>query len=119
MSARPTIRDVAREAGVSIATVSRALNDKGDVSVQTRERVQAAARELGYAVDPAARSLGARRTGLVAVVVGDNAGHRDLSLIFFGKVLAAISRRLGRTASSRSCSRNATASAIIASTRRS
>jgi LacI family transcriptional regulator len=96
MSARPTIRDVAREAGVSIATVSRALNDKDDVSVRTRERVQAAARELGYAVDPAARSLGAQRTGLVAVVVGDNAGHRDLSLIFFGKVLAAISRRLGQ-----------------------
>jgi len=96
MSERPTIRDVAREAGVSIATVSRALNDKDDVSVRTRERVQETARELGYAVDPAARSLGSQRTGLVAVVVGDNAGHRDLSLIFFGKVLAAISRRLGQ-----------------------
>ena len=96
MSARPTIRDVAREAGVSIATVSRALNDKDDVSVRTRERVQAAARALGYAVDPAARALGAQRTGLVAVVVGDNAGPRDLSVIFFGKVLAAISRRLSR-----------------------
>jgi LacI family transcriptional regulator, galactose operon repressor len=96
MSDRPTIRDVAREAGVSIATVSRALNDKDDVSVRTRERVQETARELGYAVDPAARSLGSHRTGLVAVVVGDNTGHRDLSLIFFGKVLAAISRRLGQ-----------------------
>jgi LacI family transcriptional regulator len=96
MSGRPTIRDVAREAGVSIATVSRALNDKGDVSTETRERVRQAARRLGYAVDPAARSLGAQHTGLVAVVVGDNAGPRDLSIIFFGKVLAAISRRLGQ-----------------------
>jgi LacI family transcriptional regulator len=96
VSERPTIRDVAREAGVSIATVSRALNDKDDVSVDTRERVREAARHLGYAVDPAARSLGSQRTGLVGVVVGDNAGPRDLSLIFFGKVLAAISRRLGQ-----------------------
>ena len=96
MSDRPTIRDVAHRAGVSIATVSRALNAKDDVSAETRERVQEAARALGYSVDPAARALGSQRTGLVAVVVGDNAGHRDLSLIFFGKVLAAISRRLGQ-----------------------
>src|SRR5262249_45902567 len=96
VSDRPTIRDVAREAGVSIATVSRALNDKDEVSVQTRERVHAAARDLGYAVDPAARSLGSQRTGLVGVVVPPNAGPRDLSLIFFGKVRAAISRRLGQ-----------------------
>jgi LacI family transcriptional regulator len=96
MSGRPTIHDVAREAGVSIATVSRALNDRGDVSVATRERVRKVARDLDYTVDPAARALGSQHTRLVGVVVGDNAGHRDLSLIFFGKVLAAISRRLGQ-----------------------
>ncbi len=97
MSARPTIKDVAERAGVSIATVSRALNDKGDVSVQTRERVREVARSVGYSADPAARSLATQKTRLVAVVVGDNAGHRDLSLIFFGKVLAAISRRLAQS----------------------
>jgi len=94
VSERPTIRDVAERAGVSIATVSRALNDKGDVSVETRERVRKVARSVGYSADPAARSLATQKTHLVAVVVGDNAGHRDLSLVFFGKVLAAISRRL-------------------------
>src|SRR3954452_17301496 len=96
VSGRPTSHDVTREAGVSIATVSRALNDRGDVSVATRERVRKIASDLDYTVDPAARALGSQHTRLVGVVVGDNAGHRDLSLIFFGKVLAAISRRLGQ-----------------------
>lgn len=94
MSPRPTIRDVAEQAGVSIATVSRVLNERADVSSETRERVREVARSVGYSADPAARALATQKTRLVAVVVGDNAGHRDLSLLFFGKVLAAISRRL-------------------------
>jgi LacI family transcriptional regulator, galactose operon repressor len=97
VSHRPTIRDVAERAGVSIATVSRVLNDRADVSRETRERVREVAREVGYSADPAARALASQRTRLVAVVVGDNAGHRDLSLVFFGKVLAAISRRLSHS----------------------
>lgn len=96
MSARPTIRDVAQKAGVSIATVSRVLNDKGDVRSTTRDRVHEAASELGYHVDSVGRALSSQRTRLIGVLVGDNAGHRDLSLMFFGKVLAAISRRLGQ-----------------------
>jgi LacI family transcriptional regulator len=97
MTNRPTIKDVAERAGVSIATVSRALNDKGDVSGETREHVREVARSIGYTPDRVARSLASQRTRLVAVVVGDNAGHRDLSLIFFGKVLASISRRLSQS----------------------
>jgi LacI family transcriptional regulator, galactose operon repressor len=97
VSDRPTIKDVAERAGVSIATVSRALNDKGDVSTDTRDRVRRVASEVGYSADPAARSLVTHKTRLVAVVVGDNAGHRDLSLVFFGKVLAAISGRLAQS----------------------
>ena len=97
MSSRTTIRDVAQRAGVSIATVSRVLNAKGDVSAATRERVEVAASELGYAADPVARALVSHRTRLVGVVVGDNAGYRDLSLIFFGRVLSAISRRLAQS----------------------
>lgn len=96
MSRRPTIRDVAEQAGVSIATVSRVLNNRADVSVETREKVREVARSVGYTADAAARGLVTQRTQLVAVVVGDNAGHRDLSLLFFGKVMAAISRRLAR-----------------------
>jgi len=97
VSHRPTIRDVAERAGVSIATVSRVLNDRADVSVETRERVRQVALSVGYSADASARALVTQRTQLVAVVVGDNAGHRDLSLVFFGKVLAAISRRLAHS----------------------
>jgi LacI family transcriptional regulator len=97
VTGRPTIKDVAERAGVSIATVSRALNDKSDVSGSTRERVREVARAVGYTPDPAARSLAGQKTRLVAIVVGDNAGHRDLSLIFFGRVLTAISRRLSES----------------------
>jgi len=94
VTARPNIRDVAQRAGVSIATVSRVLNAKDDVSALTRTRVEEAASALGYAADPVARALVSQRTRLVGVVVGDNTGYRDLSLIFFGRVLSAISRRL-------------------------
>lgn len=97
VSARPTIRHVAERAGVSVATASRALNDKGDVSASTRDRVRDAARSLGYSADRTARALVTQQTRVVATVVGDNAGHRDLSLMFFGRVLAAISHRLAQS----------------------
>src|SRR3954468_17696696 len=94
MNRRPTIQDVADQAGVSIATVSRVLNDRADVSVETRERVREVARSVGYTADRSARALVTQRPQLVAAVVGDSAGHRPLSPLFFGHVLAAISRRL-------------------------
>lgn len=64
----PTIQDVAREAQVSAATVSRALATPERVSEQTRERVNRAVRDTGYSVNQAARSLRmkAARTVLVA-----------------------------------------------------
>jgi LacI family transcriptional regulator len=70
---RPTIRDVARRAGVHPATASRALNAAlpGRIAEPTAGRVRAAALELGYAPDPAARSLRTRRSGVVGVVVPD------------------------------------------------
>jgi len=96
VTARATIRDVAERAGDRRDRDARALNDKGDVSAPTRERVREVARAVGYTPDRAARSQASQQTRLVAVVVGDNVGHRDLSLIFFGKVLTAISRRLSQ-----------------------
>ncbi|TCJ00682.1 LacI family DNA-binding transcriptional regulator [Aeromicrobium sp. IC_218] len=56
-SKRPTIRDVAREAGVSVTTVSHAMNNKGRLDVRTRERVIEVANRLGYVPNRAAQRL--------------------------------------------------------------
>ncbi|HSP71025.1 MAG TPA: LacI family DNA-binding transcriptional regulator [Gaiellaceae bacterium] len=62
---RPTIREVASAAGVSIATVSRVLNGRPDVAPQTREAVLRAVRDRGFATNRSARALSGGRTGLV------------------------------------------------------
>ena len=66
-----TIMDVARQSGVSIATVSRVLNRTGRYSSATRERVEAVAREIGYAPNHVAKSLKSRKTEQVALAVAD------------------------------------------------
>jgi LacI family transcriptional regulator, galactose operon repressor len=66
---RVTIREIADLAGVSIATVSRVLNGRDDVSEETRELVQRIIRERGYTANRSARGLSAGRTGLVGVLV--------------------------------------------------
>ncbi|MBE2316354.1 LacI family DNA-binding transcriptional regulator [Solirubrobacter sp. CPCC 204708] len=65
----PTIRDVARRAGVSAATVSRVLNDSPLVVEPTRARVRAAVDELGYRMNATARTLSLGRATAVGVVV--------------------------------------------------
>ena len=64
-----TIRQIADLAGVSIATVSRVLNGRNDVSPETRDAVTRIIREHGYTANRNARSLSAGRTGLVGVLV--------------------------------------------------
>jgi LacI family transcriptional regulator len=66
---RLNIRQIADLAGVSIATVSRVLNGRGDVSEETREVVSRVIRENGYTANRNARGLSAGRTGLVGVLV--------------------------------------------------
>jgi LacI family transcriptional regulator len=68
---RVTIKDVAREAGVSAQTVSRAINDKDEISPETRDRVLRIARRLGYRPNGIARSLATQRTRNVGLVVPD------------------------------------------------
>jgi len=66
---RVTIREVADEAGVSIATVSRVLNGRDDVAPETRELVSRIIQERGYIANRGARGLSVGRTGLVGLLV--------------------------------------------------
>ena len=65
---RVGIHDVARATGVSVTTVSHALNGRGQVSAETRMRVQAAAAELGYSPNRIASALRGQRTGVIGFV---------------------------------------------------
>ncbi|HEX2208965.1 MAG TPA: LacI family DNA-binding transcriptional regulator [Longimicrobium sp.] len=76
-----TIRDVAQRAGVSVTTVSRALNGTGPVSDEVRRRVEAASAELRYLPHATARSLITRRTNVFGVVLPDLFGE------FFSEVI--------------------------------
>jgi LacI family transcriptional regulator len=67
--ARVTIREIAELAGVSIATVSRVVNGRADVSDETREAVGRVIREHGYTANRSARGLSSGRTGLVGFLV--------------------------------------------------
>ncbi len=86
--ARAGIEDVALVAGVSVATVSRAIRGLPNVAAATRERVLAVAAELRYQADPAASRLAAGSTRTVAVGVPDPATW------FFSKVVGGIEHKL-------------------------
>jgi LacI family transcriptional regulator len=73
MPGRITMMDVAREADVSLMTVSRVVNNKDGISQATRERVQDIINRLGYRPSSIARGLVTNRTGTLGLVVPDNA----------------------------------------------
>jgi DNA-binding LacI/PurR family transcriptional regulator len=81
---RPTMHDVARVAGVSQKTVSNVINGYPYVRDETRQRVTAAMRDLGYQVNAAARNLRVGRTGMVGLAVP------DLQLAYFGELAGAV-----------------------------
>jgi LacI family transcriptional regulator len=66
---RATIRDIADLAGVSIATVSRVLNDRPDVAAETRETVLQVVREHGFSTNRGARGLSSGRTGIIGLTL--------------------------------------------------
>ncbi len=87
---KPTLRDVAARAGVSLGTASNVLNNRGNVSDDTRQRVIKAAAYLGYLLQPRASSKG----GLTVIgVIGKMTGGEPMNLnVFYSYVLAGIER---------------------------
>src|ERR687896_2383545 len=85
-----TIRDVARAAGVSVATVSRVQNGSALVKEATRQRVGEVVRRLGYAPHAAARTLITSRTGTIGVLLPDLYGE------FFSEVIRGIDQTAQR-----------------------
>ena len=85
-----TIKQVAREAGVSIATVSRVLNGKGPVLPATRDRIREVARRLRYVPHGGARSLITRRTNTVGVLLPDLHGA------FYSELIRGLDREARR-----------------------
>ena len=78
---RPTIKDIAKAAGVGVVTVSRALNDKPDVSEATRERILALVEEMGYRPNRHARFLKLTHNPAIAVMM------KGIDNPFFGRML--------------------------------
>jgi LacI family transcriptional regulator len=70
-SSRVTIRDVAAQAGVSVATVSKVINQRYGVSEETNARVLAVIKDLGYEASLVAQSLRNRRTNIIGILVAD------------------------------------------------
>lgn len=68
---QPTIRDVARQAGTSVSTVSRVLTGQGPVAEETRQRIADAIKTLGYQPNALARGLVQKRTFTIGVVLPD------------------------------------------------
>jgi LacI family transcriptional regulator len=85
-----TIRDVARRAQLSVATVSRALNGFDNVSEAAKERVAEAVRALGYVPHAGARSLSLARTNAIGVVLPDLYGE------FFSEIVRGMDREASR-----------------------
>lgn len=80
----PTIKDVAKKANVSVATVSRVINNTGYVNHETRKIVEDAISELGYVPNELARSLFRKRSNIVGLIVP------HISTYFFAELIEAI-----------------------------
>lgn len=87
-----SMKDISRHCGVSVATVSKALNNRGDISQKTKERICRMAKELGYLPNSSARALKTNRTYNLGVLFVDEA-RSGLTHSYFSHVLDSF--RLG------------------------
>ena len=87
-----SIRDVAREAGVAISTVSKVLNHYPNISEQTRGKVNAAIAELGFVPNTIASALSSKKTGRTALVLDVNRHAQTVDEIPMRYIIGAINR---------------------------
>jgi LacI family transcriptional regulator len=85
-----TILDVAKEAGVSVSTVSRVLNDKEDVAQETSARVRAVIENLGYASSLAARGMRSHHTNVIGLIMP------DVSSLYCVEVMRGVNQAIAR-----------------------
>src|SRR5689334_23789799 len=90
-----TIQQIAAKSGVSIATVSRALNGSPEVSEATRKRIIDLTEGPDYTPSAAARTLVSRRSHVVGVILDTGLGHPDLLHPFFQEVLVGLKHGVG------------------------
>lgn len=86
-----SLKDISKRCGVSVATVSKAINDHNDVSVKTKEMINRVAKEMGYFPNSQARALKTNRTYNLGVLFIDKA-ERGLTHEFFASVLNSFKR---------------------------
>ncbi len=80
----PTIKDVAKKANVSVATVSRVINNTGYVNIETRKMVEAVIKELNYVPNELARSLFRKKSKIIGLIVP------HISTYFFGELIESL-----------------------------
>lgn len=84
-----SMKDIAQRCGVSVATVSKALNDQPDIGAETREKIHKAAEEMGYVTNSAARALKANRTYNIGILFVDEQ-RSGLTHEYFSSVLESL-----------------------------
>ena len=84
-----SLKDISARCGVSVATVSKALNNQQDISIETRERIQSVAAEMGYMANAAARMLKTNRSYNIGVLFVDRRSS-GLAHEFFSTVLDSV-----------------------------
>lgn len=84
MATQITIKDIAKILGISVSTVSRALKDHPDISVETKREVQALAKKLNYSPNVIALSLRNKKTFLIGVIIPEIIHH------FFSCVISGV-----------------------------
>lgn len=87
MNNKPTIEDVAKEAGVSIATVSRVINKQGGVKEKTEDKIINAIKKTGYIQNAVARSMKVKKTNTIGIIIP------DIENPFFPAVISAIENK--------------------------